>query len=103
MPLTEEALKEALFALLIEKYDLCVKYTFQIAAHILELIVNWNYKKTYCSWSAGRKKKVQYKGIITILPLLLSPENIGNLNKSHQLVLLCFTGYGPQRPNALHH
>lgn len=46
MPLPEKALKEALFALLIEKHDLCVKHTFQISAYILELIVNWNYTKT---------------------------------------------------------
>lgn len=102
MPLTEKALKEVLFALLI---DLCVKYTFQIFANILELIVNWNYKKTYCSWSAGRKEnQVQYKGIIT-MPAS-SPfvsKNVGNLNESQQLVLLCFTGYGSQRPNDLHH
>lgn len=43
---------------------------------ILQCTVNWNYKKAYCSFLAGRKKnRVKHKEIITIsLPFLLSKK-----------------------------
>lgn len=49
------------------------------------------------------KIKLNTKGLsLYLLPLPLSQKDVGNLSKPQELVLLCFTGYGSQRPNDLH-